>query len=76
MQGYIWVVGRSEQKSHASRLGKGEIVKTSVKLALQWWCNKRGKRQALYLACRIAEANPLGIFRLVRRLWLAAPKSS
>ena len=35
LQGYIWVVGGSEQKSHTSRPGNGDIVKISVKLAPQ-----------------------------------------
>jgi hypothetical protein len=41
LQGYIWVVGRSEQKSHASRPGNGEIVKISVKFALQYEVTER-----------------------------------
>src|SRR5579872_1612089 len=44
LQGYIWVVGRSEQKSHISRPGNGEMLRISVKFALQY---KVTARQAL-----------------------------
>jgi hypothetical protein len=55
LQGYIWVVGRSEQKSHASRPGNGDIEKISVKFGLQYKNDRAGK--AFYFACRIAEAS-------------------
>ena len=70
LQGYIWVVGRSEQKSHISRPGNGEMLRISVKFALQY---KVTARQDFTSPAASPKRVLPGTSRLARQLRLALP---